>query len=100
MIAVRIGPDMRMAVVGSPAYFAKPAAERPQDLTAQLHQPAAADPWRLVCLGIKRGARAAGQGEGQIDLQRHAPTLRAALAGFGLAYLPEDNAVPLSRRGG
>src|SRR5207248_3306827 len=34
MIAVRIGPDIRMAVVGSPAYFAKhPPPRTPQDLT-------------------------------------------------------------------
>jgi DNA-binding transcriptional LysR family regulator len=33
MIAVRIGPDLRMAVVGSPAYFKKqPEPKRPQDL--------------------------------------------------------------------
>ena len=35
MIAVRIGPDMRMAVVGAPSYFAKrPSRKTPQDLTA------------------------------------------------------------------
>ena len=35
MIAVPIGPEMRMAVVGSPAYFAKrPLPRKPQDLTA------------------------------------------------------------------
>jgi DNA-binding transcriptional LysR family regulator len=34
MIAVPIGPDMRMAVVGSPAYFAKrPPPRTPQELT-------------------------------------------------------------------
>src|SRR4051794_4110371 len=35
MIAVRIGPDMRMAVVGSPSYLARrPPPQVPQDLTA------------------------------------------------------------------
>ena len=35
MIAVRIGPDMRMAVVGAPSYFAqRPRPKKPQDLTA------------------------------------------------------------------
>jgi DNA-binding transcriptional LysR family regulator len=35
MIAVRIGPDMRMAVVGAPNYFRKRARPKsPQDLTA------------------------------------------------------------------
>ena len=34
MIAVRIGPDMRMAVVGAPSYFEKrPVPKKPQDLT-------------------------------------------------------------------
>lgn len=34
MVAVRIGPDVRMAVVGSPSYFAKRGApKKPQDLT-------------------------------------------------------------------
>ena len=53
MIAVRIGPDMRMAVVGSPAYFAKrPPPRTPQDLTAHncinLRLPAHG----ALCLGI------------------------------------------------
>ena len=35
MVAVRVGPDMRMAVVGAPSYFAgRPRPEAPQDLTA------------------------------------------------------------------
>jgi DNA-binding transcriptional LysR family regulator len=35
MIAVPIGPDMRMAVVGAPSYFAnRPKPRKPQDLTA------------------------------------------------------------------
>src|SRR5207249_11124885 len=34
MIAVRIGPDMRMAVVGAPSYFAtRSPPKKPQDLT-------------------------------------------------------------------
>jgi DNA-binding transcriptional LysR family regulator len=34
MIAVRIGPDMRMAVVGAPSYFERrPRPKKPQDLT-------------------------------------------------------------------
>jgi DNA-binding transcriptional LysR family regulator len=35
MIAVRIGPDMRMVVIGAPSYFARrPKPSKPQDLTA------------------------------------------------------------------
>ena len=34
MIAVRVGPDFRMAVVGAPSYFARrPKPKHPQDLT-------------------------------------------------------------------
>jgi len=47
MIAVRIGPEMRMAVVGAPDYFTRyrrPVA--PQDLT---------DLWRVLCLGVREG---------------------------------------------
>ena len=60
MIAVRIGPDMRMAVVGAPAYFAE--AARTEEAAGpdrpQLHQSAPADPWRIVRLGIREGQRA------------------------------------------
>jgi hypothetical protein len=35
MVAVRIGPDLRMAVVGAPSYFARRSRpKKPQDLTA------------------------------------------------------------------
>ena len=35
MVAVRVGPEMRMAAVGAPSYFARrPEPEAPQDLTA------------------------------------------------------------------
>ena len=55
MIAVRIGPDMRMAVVGAPSYFEKrPRAEDAAGPDgAQLHQSAPADLWRPVCVGIR-----------------------------------------------
>ena len=69
MIAVRIGPDMRMAAVGSPAYFARAAAAanaagsgRPQ-----LHQPALADARRPLRLGVREGrAGAQVRVEGQL----------------------------------
>ena len=58
MVALRIGPDMRMAVVGSPDLLraARPRPKKPQDLTrAQLHQPAPADLWRALRLGVREG---------------------------------------------
>ena len=60
MIAVRIGPDMRSAVVGAPTYFAK--HPRPRDAAgpdhAHLHQPAPADAWRRCMPGSSRRAGA------------------------------------------
>ena len=60
MIAVRIGPDMRMAVVGAPSYFAR--RPRPQDAAGpdgpQLHQPPPADLRRALSPGSSRSAGA------------------------------------------
>ncbi len=93
MIAVRIGPDFRMAVVGAPSYFAKrPPPARPQDLTAH-----ACINLRLPTHGglyvwefEKAGRPVKVRVEGQLVLNTSALRLRAALAGLGLACLPED----------
>ncbi len=57
MVAVRIGPDMRSAVVAAPSYFAD--APKTEDTAGpdrpRLHQPAPADAWRPVCLGVREG---------------------------------------------
>jgi DNA-binding transcriptional LysR family regulator len=93
MIAVRIGPDMRMAVVGAPSYFAKrPQPRMPQDLTAHacinLRLPTYGGPyaWEFEKDGRELRVRV----EGQLVFNSIALILIAALAGFGLAYLPED----------
>lgn len=95
MVAVRIGPDMRSAVVGAPSYFAKrPKPKTPQDLTAQtcinLRLPTYGG---LYAWEFEKGRRRAlrVRVEGQLVFNGTAPMLDAALAGFGLAYLPEDN---------
>ena len=95
MVAVRIGPDMRSAVVGAPSYFAKrPKPKTPQDLTAQtcinLRLPTYGG---LYTWEFEKGRRRAlrVRVEGQLIFNGTAPMLDAALAGFGLAYLPEDN---------
>jgi DNA-binding transcriptional LysR family regulator len=95
MVAVRIGPDMRSAVVGAPSYFAKrPKPKTPQDLTAQtcinLRLPTYGG---LYAWEFEKGRRRAlrVRVEGQLIFNGTAPMLDAALAGFGLAYLPEDN---------
>ncbi|RWP01251.1 MAG: LysR family transcriptional regulator [Mesorhizobium sp.] len=93
MIAVRIGPDMRMAVVGSPAYFAKwPKPRTPQDLTTHncinLRLPTYGGlyAWEFEKAGRELKVRV----EGQLVFNTAALRMNAVLAGLGLAYLPEE----------
>jgi len=93
MIAVRIGPDMGMAVVGAPSYFARrPRPRTPQDLTAhnciniRLPTYGGLYAWEFE----KRGRELKVRVEGQLVFNNLALRLNAALAGLGLAYLPED----------
>src|SRR5580692_874746 len=94
MVAVRIGPDMRSAVVGAPSYFAKrPKPKTPQDLTTHscinLRLPTHGG---LYAWEFEKGGRALrARVEGQLVFNESGPMLDAALAGFGLAYLPEDS---------
>ena len=97
MIAVRIGPAMRMAVVASPAYFEHhPVPLAPQDLTAhnciniRLPTYGGLFPWGLEANGREVKVR----GEGQLVFNNLALRLSCALDGLGLAYLPEDQATP------
>jgi DNA-binding transcriptional LysR family regulator len=55
MIAVRIGPDFRMAVVGAPSYFDR--RPRPRTPHAFLHQPPPADLRRPLVLAVYLDAR-------------------------------------------
>jgi len=93
MVAVRIGPDMRSAVVGAPSYFAKRTRPKmPQDLTAHscinLRLPTYGGlyAWEFEKDGHVLRVRV----EGQLVFNETGPMLDAALAGLGLAYLPED----------
>ncbi|RUX78507.1 LysR family transcriptional regulator [Mesorhizobium sp. M7A.F.Ca.US.006.04.2.1] len=93
MIAVRIGPDMRMAVVGSPAYFAtRPKPRTPQDLTTHncinLRLPTYGGlyAWEFEKAGRELKVRV----EGQLVFNTAALRMNAVLAGLGLAYLPEE----------
>jgi len=93
MIAVRIGADWRIAVVGAPSYFAKRTdPKRPQDLTAhdcinmRLPTYGGLFPWEFE----KRGRELKVRVEGPLVFNTIALRLNAALAGLGLAYLPED----------
>ena len=93
MIALRIGPDMRMAVVGSPAYFARHAVPRtPNDLTAHncinLRMPTHGGiyVWEFE----KNAQEVQVRVEGQLVFNTIAMRLEAAIQGLGLAFMPED----------
>lgn len=93
MIAVPIGPPIRMAVVGSPAYLAsRPKPKTPRDLTGH------------DCINIrfltrgglyawefeKKGRPLNVRVEGRLTFNNTRHVITAALDGFGLACVPED----------
>src|SRR6266404_3803671 len=102
MIAVRIGPDQRMAVVGAPSYFAKRSPpKKPQDLIGHncinLRLPTRGG---LYAWEFEKGKRQLNvHVEGQPVFNGTSQMLIAALAGFGLAYVPEDLAGPYLAKG-
>ncbi len=93
MVAVRIGPDWRLVAVASPGYLAQRSAPRtPQDL---IHH---------SCINHRQG-RSGGlyswefakdgrdlrvKVEGQLTYSSSIPMVEAAIAGLGIAYLPEN----------
>lgn len=93
MIAVPVSPPQRIAVVATPAYFATHGIPRtPQELAThncigmRLPTHGGLLPWEFDRDGVQYKSRV----EGQWIFNGSAPALRAALAGVGLAYLPED----------
>ena len=92
MIAVRIAPDMRMAVVGSPAYLKnRSEPKNPQDLIGHncinLRLPTHGG---LYAWEFEKGGRELKvRVEGQLIFNATTQILNAALAGLGLAYVPE-----------
>ena len=102
MIAVRIAPDMRMAVVGAPSYFKRqPEPKRPQDLVnhncikLRLPTHGGVYAWEFEKAGRELRVRV----DGQLTYNTTAQMLAAALAGLGLAYVPEGLARPHVARG-
>jgi DNA-binding transcriptional LysR family regulator len=92
MVAVRIGPDMRMAVVGAPTYFAsRRAPKTPQDLTAHncinLRLPMHGDTYTWDLEKGKRKLRV--RVDGQLVFNSSTQTVQAALAGLGLTFVPQ-----------
>jgi DNA-binding transcriptional LysR family regulator len=92
MIAVRIGPDIRMAVVGAPSYFkGRAEPKKPQDLVAHncinLRLPTHDS---LYAWEFEKNSRELKvRVEGQLTCNGTAQLLNGALAGLGLAYVPE-----------
>lgn len=102
MIALRIGPDMRMAVVGSPAYFdRRPKPQTPQDLTEHncinMRLPTYGNlfPWEFEKDGRELKVRV----DGQLTFNTIRQRLDSAIQGLGLAYMPEDTAAPFIESG-
>ena len=101
MVAVRIGPRLRMATVGSPAYLAKCGAPKsPDDLT------------RHACINLRmvngsiyqweygRGGRELKvKVDGPVVLNDVDLIVAAASAGHGLAHLVDDRVAPLLAKG-
>jgi len=102
MIAVRIGPELRMAVVGAPSYFANhPRPQTPHDLTSH------------ACINIRMATRGGlytwefGQGGRDLNVRVEGPLilndvpmiLQAASDGIGLACVMEDQADAMLRSG-
>jgi DNA-binding transcriptional LysR family regulator len=95
MIAVRIGPDWRMAIVATPDYFTQHAPPRtPHELTGhncinlRLLSYGGFYAWEFERDGQKLNVRV----EGQLAFNSSVPILTAALGGHGLACIPEDMA--------
>jgi DNA-binding transcriptional LysR family regulator len=93
MISVRIAPDMRMAVVGASTYLATHKTPKtPQDLTAhscinlRLPTHGGLYAWEFEKAGRELNVRV----DGQLIFGTAALILTAARAGFGLAYLTEE----------
>ncbi|RMS13410.1 Regulatory protein, LysR substrate-binding protein [Pseudomonas coronafaciens pv. coronafaciens] len=97
MIAVRLGPDWRLSVVGSPAYYERhPVPLQPQDLTQHTcinirHSPnGSCYAWEFEKDSRKLNIRV----NGQFTSNSMIHVLNAALDGVGLAYVPDSLAQP------
>lgn len=93
MIAVPIGPELTMVAVASPAYFARrPIPRTPQDLTEhncinlRMETAGGLYAWEFERDGRELRVRV----EGQLTFNSAPPIVAAALAGQGIAYLPND----------
>lgn len=102
MIAMRIGPDLRMAAVGSPDYFARMGRpETPQDLLKhnclglRLETSGGLYAWELEKNGQATNVRV----NGQFACNDLSFNVDAAVDGLGIAFVMEDRALPLIAEG-
>ena len=102
MIAVRIGPDWRLAAVASPPHFERyPRPPTPADLTAhdcinlRLRTYGGLYAWEFAKDGRPLNVHVTGR----LTFSSTTPILAAALDGFGLGYVPEDTAEAHIREG-
>jgi DNA-binding transcriptional LysR family regulator len=102
MIAARVSPDWRLAVVGSPAYFARcPAPATPHELTNHAcvnirHRPSGSIyAWEFE----KDGQAFSVKCEGQLVFNSIMHMMNGAIDGIGLAYVPEALAAPYIAEG-
>jgi DNA-binding transcriptional LysR family regulator len=102
MISVRIGPDMRFAVVGAPSYFkAHPEPSRLQDLVGQncITERHATSGGIWAWEFEEKGREVKIRVDGQLVFNNSYDAIGAALDGFGLAYVPEEIALPHLKNG-
>ena len=96
MVAVPIGPKIRMAAAASPEYFADhPPPKTPGDLTnhrciAQRQVSGGLYAWEFERDGRELEVRV----EGQVIVNTSPQIVRVALDGFGIAFLPEEEFEP------
>lgn len=93
MIAVPIGPPLRMAVVASPSYFQSHRKPKtPQDLTGHrcINQRMPSSGGLYVWDFAKRGKHVNVRVNGPLIFNTAPPQVDAALAGLGISLLPED----------
>lgn len=97
MISARIGPDVCLAVVGSPTYFAtRERPKHPRDLIdhncINFRLPSAGGfyAWEFEDEGREIRIKV----DGQLSFNNSFNSLEAAIGGFGLAYIPEEMILP------
>ena len=102
MIAVRIGPDLRMAVVGTPSYFRqRPEPRKPQDLVShncinpQLPSHGGLYAWELRKAAASLKARV----DGRYDLQRRDLNAERCIGGAWPSLYPRRDGGAVSHQG-